>query len=413
MARTKKIGLKSNHSNAPPAASRQPVAIDIARDCSELPDPAQKTEPPVHLDTTVRMNKTYRKDEDVNAQSIMPQAGKFKAQFVAGIRLTLSVDIGSNSNPGEVFTTGQKTGFLDLPLELRAMIYNYVLVVDNDTYEVAHFTCSSWSEIEHRHNFHRVTNIKHNHFALLTINHQIVAEVKASVPAKSFNFTSTYALDNFLFCEEHEVPRLMMANFNVLCKAKEIVVIVGKKPFSRAVGDHCIQLYDTMTELLPKPLHLVFVAENTGQSIELVCILFACTLDTTQRLTNASSIMPDALEGVGKEEESHAVVASLSIGSSVQRSNSRSLHLYHDSQVYSFRSDIVGIAQGSKFRCCKEEATRVQHEEKVKSREEEKNFRSKGRRKLISYREGLSVPRSHYAGLAEAEHLWIISLAVQ
>ena len=69
----------------------------------------------------------------------------------------------------------------------------------------------------------------------------------------------------------------MITNFNILCKAKKIVVIVGKRPFSPTVRDHCIQLYDTMTELLPKPLHLVFVAENTGQSIELVCILFACT----------------------------------------------------------------------------------------------------------------------------------------
>ena len=117
----------------------------------------------------------------------------------------------------------------------------------------------------------------------------------------------------------------------------------------------------------------------------------------TERLKSANSTMPDVLEIVKKEEKSHAVAASHSIGLSVQRSNVRSFHLYHGRQVYSFRSDIVEIAEASKFRCRKEEATRIEHEEKVKSREEEKNFRSKGRRKLIPNREGLSVPRSHHA----------------
>ncbi|KAH0283299.1 hypothetical protein KCU62_g9124, partial [Aureobasidium sp. EXF-3399] len=165
--------------------------------------------------------------------------------------------IASNSNSAEKSNTGQKTEFLDLPLELRAMIYNHALAVDNDTYE-------------DRQNSHRVTNIKPDHFALLTVNHQVANEVKANVTARSFKFTSTYALDNFLFCEKHEVLHLMMANFNVLCKASRIVVVVGKRPFSRAVRDHCVQVYDTMTELLSKLLDFEFVdAGNSDQRIML------------------------------------------------------------------------------------------------------------------------------------------------
>ena len=398
MARTKKIGLKSTHNIARPAASPQlpiatsnqsrpalPVAIELTSNTKVLAKTDEKSE-----STSCLNKKTHGMDSIVNAQFTMPQAGKSKARSIIATILTLSVGIGSNSNSGEISSAGQKTSFLDLPLELRAMIYKHALAVDNDTYEVAHVACSGWSEIEHRHNFHRVTNIKPNHFALLTVNHQVANEVKATVPAKSFKFTSTYALDNFLFCEEHEVLRLMMANFNVLCKASRIVVIVGKRPFSSAICDHCVQLYDTMTELLPKPLDLEFVdAENSDQRIELVCILFACTLATTQRLTSACSTMPDVLENVEKEKESHAVAASHSIGSSVQRNNVRSLHLYHDSQVYSFKLGIVGIAQASKFRYGKEEATRIEQEEKVKARGEEKNFRSKGRRKLNADRAGV------------------------
>lgn len=288
MTLTKKIGLKSNHNNAPPAASPQlpiatsnqsrpvlPVAIELTSNTNVLADIDEKIEC-----TNCLNKKTHGMDNIVNAQPAMPQASKSKLHSIMRIIPTLSVGIESNinSDSGERPNTGQKTGFLDLPLELRAMIYNHALAVDNDTYEVAHFTCSSWSEIEHRHNFHRVTNIKPNHLALLTVNHQVAVEVKANVLLKGFKFTSTYALDNFLFCEEYEVQRLMITNFNVLCKAKEIVVIVGKRPFSRAVGDHCIQLYDTMAELLPRPLDLEFVdAENSDRRIMLVCILFACT----------------------------------------------------------------------------------------------------------------------------------------
>ncbi|KEQ68829.1 hypothetical protein M436DRAFT_67748 [Aureobasidium namibiae CBS 147.97] len=169
--------------------------------------------------------------------------------------------IASNSNSAEKSNTGQKTEFLDLPLELRAMIYNHALAVDNDTYEVAHIACS-----------YRLLKLP-DHFALLTVNHQVANEVKANVTARSFKFTSTYALDNFLFCEKHEVLHLMMANFNVLCKASRIVVVVGKRPFSRAVRDHCVQVYDTMTELLSKLLDFEFVdAGNSDQRIMLATL---------------------------------------------------------------------------------------------------------------------------------------------
>lgn len=283
MARTKKIGLVSKQIDAPPTASRQhsyapsniqakptlAIAIETTRDCSEQPDASENIESATCFNAMTHERKTQSEGKAVKVQPTMPQASTFTQRSPFDIILTLSSGIRSTSSSGETSWEAQKTSLLDLPLELRTIIYNHVLAVDGNTYQIKHAHCTKLSEMQHRQNAHQVININPNHFALAAVNKQISEEVKASVPAKEFRFASTYALDNFLLTEKHGDLRIIMANLDILSQASKIEVVVGKRPFSRTVREHCVELFEMLAELLPIPVEVEFV-DTEGDSQTMV-----------------------------------------------------------------------------------------------------------------------------------------------
>lgn len=278
MARTKKIGLKSKHITAPPPASppsstassnfrsrlAMPVVIQLTSNTNKLRNIGQKTESVSHLN-----KNTDRMDTVINAQLALDKPSKFNARYIVEIILTLSVAIASTSKSGEMTSKGQKIGFLHLPFELRTQIYNYVLAVEEDTYKIECAPYTSCSEWQARQNAYKVTNINTNHFALAAVNKQISAEVKAhACNDKHFKFASTYALDAFLLTEEDGDLRIITANVDILSKASKGEVVVGKRPFSRTVREHCVELFETLTELLPTPVEVEYVdTEGDSQTI--------------------------------------------------------------------------------------------------------------------------------------------------
>lgn len=267
MARTKKIGLKSA-----PSAS-QPIALDTTG----------KTTVPARCFDTMTDKKICRGDTTIETEPSVPQTGKFNAHSDIEIMLILSLAIESARPSKEMSNMSRQTNLLDLPLEIRTMIYNYVLAVDENTYEIDHAHYTTQSEWQRRHNVHRVTNIDPNHLALSTVNRQISNEIKANITAPCFRFASVSALDNFLFCEEHddqnddandhpdENLRLNMTYLNILYKASKVEVIVGQRPFSRSTRAQFVLVYEMLSNLLPKPLTLQLItAESGDESLELV-----------------------------------------------------------------------------------------------------------------------------------------------
>lgn len=280
MARTKKIGLESKHITAQPPATPQSSTVSLDLESRPaLPKDIQSTSNTTKLAHTgqktefvSRLNKnTNRMVTDINAQLALKKHSKSNTCSILGNIPTLSVAIQPTNDSGEMRSNGQRIGFLHLPIELRANIYNHVLAIEENTYKIECAPYTSCSEWQARQNAYKVTNININHFALAAVNKQISAEVKAHVrDHKIFRFASTYALDSFLLTEEHGDLRIIMANVDILSKASKIEVIVGKRPFSCTVREHCVELFEMLTELLPVPLDVEFVdTEGDGKTITL------------------------------------------------------------------------------------------------------------------------------------------------
>jgi len=156
----------------------------------------------------------------------------------------------ATTHSDEHATTTNKTGLLDLPLEIRVKIYDEVLAVDNNTYEIEGKSSSRWSRYR---NFYRVTNIDDHHLAILAVNHQTRAEVKALVPSKILRFMTIRAFDYFLLARDDDYDATLKApELGLLHAAKKVQIVVGKRPFSRHVRRRWDEIRYILAELLPE-----------------------------------------------------------------------------------------------------------------------------------------------------------------
>lgn len=263
MARTKKIGLKSNHGSTQPAASRQPSKFSGCASHTSVMTLSVVIESISNITKTSarRSSEVVKQTKAVIAQPIMDIAGKSSTHLWIELRLTLSIAFEPTNTSNERPSTGQKIRLLDLPIEVRVMIYTHVLALADNACEVKHYT--RLSKCQRRRNAYKVSNIEHYHFAITSVNQQISNEIKAHVPAQSLRFASTSALDDFLLCGADEV-RLIMLNLNVLYKAKAVEVMIKKRPVPRPIREHCAWLYETLAYLLPEPLTIELVSEESS-----------------------------------------------------------------------------------------------------------------------------------------------------
>ena len=148
-------------------------------------------------------------------------------------------------------STTNKTGLLDLPLEIRVKFYDELLAVDNDTYEIEGKSSSRW----HRYrDFYRVTNIRDHHLAILAVNRQTRAEIKALVPSKILRFKTIRAFDYFLLDRgDYDVDaKLKAPELELLHAAQKVQIVVGKRPYSRHVRRYWDEMRYILAELLPE-----------------------------------------------------------------------------------------------------------------------------------------------------------------
>ena len=219
------------------------------------------------------MTNKKKADEDkaTAAEPTLPQPSKTLAHHPIDLILILSLAIEATTHSDEHAITIDKTGLLDLPLEIRVKIYDEVLAIDNDTYEIEGKSSSRWSRYT---DFYRVTNINDHHLAILAVNRQTRAEVRALVPSKILRFMSIRAFDYFLLDREDDDEKLKALELELLHAAKKVQIVVGKRPHSRQVRRRWDEIRYILAELLPESPRIELVDdEGNDVGVKRVCIL--------------------------------------------------------------------------------------------------------------------------------------------
>lgn len=166
------------------------------------------------------------------------------------------------------------TGFLDMPLEVRVMIYDMLLSIEDNVYEIKHFPSTPIRAFWYRDNVHKVSDIGPHHLALTAVNKQIREDIKTNLPTKDFRFIGTEALLNFVFNKGTPHPRAV--NVELLDKAAKVQVVLGSESSPHRFDIHWEPL-KYMVWHLDKPLAVEFVTvEGSDDGVEVVCGKIAC-----------------------------------------------------------------------------------------------------------------------------------------
>ena len=217
-----------------------------------------------------RKKKIVRTDEVADAQSAASrQLSKFIGRASYTAPLTPSTGIGMTNYVENEPRADRTTDFLDLPIEIRVMIYNMVLSTKGNVYEITHVSPTPWIITEWRDNFHKVSDIPTHHLALSAVNKQIRQDIKANLPDKDFRFIGTWALASFLF--KSGTVRPSDVRLDLLEKASKVEVTLGSEK-----SPHCIKYHwkplEWMTWRLIKPLAVEFIpAEGSDEEMKAVC----------------------------------------------------------------------------------------------------------------------------------------------
>lgn len=216
---------------------------------------------------TIKREKIAPSDKTVGAQpaaSGQPSTLRDCASYTASLMLcpgTQMPDIDDKD-----FRTNKPTGFLDLPLEIRVIIYKFAMSTNDNVYEIAK---SLWPAGTAKEHAHLVTNIEPNHLALFGVTHGIRTEIKAYLPNKDFRFPGTCSLERLLLGEggtRHSATKL-----NLLDKTSKVQVALGSEERPERVHVHWDAL-GWMVYALPKPLALEFIpTESSDESMKAVC----------------------------------------------------------------------------------------------------------------------------------------------
>jgi len=218
----------------------------------------------------LREKRPICKDSSLITQSASSrQPSKFSDCAGHTVSLTLSPGAETTLDPEDEPRTHSETGFLALPLEIRIMIYNYVLLTEENTYEIKDFPTRPHLTWSHRDNVHTVSDIDPHHLALTAVNKQTREEIKANLPNKSFRFIGTEALLSFLFNKTASYPKDV--NLDLLAKASKVQVALGSESPSHRIYIHWKPL-EYMVWHMTQPFAVEFVPTEGGEGyMKAVC----------------------------------------------------------------------------------------------------------------------------------------------
>lgn len=280
MASTKEPNSQINTAAETPTLSEPSENITYSLIDVGLPAAIKVATGSISRKTPARQSPEFwRQYKAAVARFKIKKKGKSSTRVRVELVLTIPAANKSITTSNEHASTADKTGLLDtLPLEIRGMIYENVLAVDDDTYEIEGISSCRRTRYE---NIYRVTNVERHHLAILAVNKQIRAEVKALIPSKTLRFKNTRAFDYFIFDREDDDEKLKMPELKLLYSAKEVQIVVGKRT-SGHVRRRWARIRYSLTELLPQPPSVELVdAEGNDMSAKYVCIIDRYHLERT------------------------------------------------------------------------------------------------------------------------------------
>jgi hypothetical protein len=177
--------------------------------------------------------KKARNGKTVGAQSTSRQTSKFSARPTHELIPTMSVGKKKAPNHQQPPGTSKKIQLLDLPLEIRVLIYGHVLATKDKDGQTNVFEIEEYGDRKQlqqyvRRNNFQPKNFGWNHTALLAVNRQVREEVQTYCDLKmAFKFRSTMALKQFILDGEYYFYDFSPVKINMLHAATKIEVMVG------------------------------------------------------------------------------------------------------------------------------------------------------------------------------------------
>jgi hypothetical protein len=177
--------------------------------------------------------------------------------------------------------TSKKIQLLDLPLEIRVLIYGHVLSTKDkhgttNIYEIEeHGDHKQLQQYERQNNFQPM-NFTWNHTALLAVNRQVREEAQTYCDLKmAFKFSSTMALRQFIYDGEYYSYDFSPVKINMLHAATKIEVVIGGREQSKRKNYRPLESLEDVVDALSVPLTVEFVAtQSTNQVTNKRCIRF-------------------------------------------------------------------------------------------------------------------------------------------
>ena len=222
------------------------------------------------LYSMLRERRPIRKDDTIiTPPTASYQPSKFSDCVSHTASLTLSPGAETTLDTEDEPRTHSETGFLGPPLEIRIMIYNYVLSTKGNTYEIKDFPILPHLTWSHRDNIHTVSDIESHHLALTAVNKQIREEIEANLPKNGFRFIGIEALLSFLFNKTAAYPKDV--NLELLLKASKVQVTLGSEPSPHRIYIHWKPL-EYMVWHMTQPFAVEFIPTEGGEGyMKAVC----------------------------------------------------------------------------------------------------------------------------------------------
>jgi hypothetical protein len=207
-----------------------------------------------------RHKNKARNGKTVGAQPTSRQPSKLSARPTHEVIPTMSVGKKKTPREQKPSHSGETFHFLDLPLEIRVMIYTHVLSTKNKDGKTNIYKIEEHGD---RNNF-QLKNFGWNHTALLAVNRQVREEVQTCCDLEmAFKFRSTMALRQFVYDGEYYYPELSELKINMLHAATKVEVMVGGKEQSKWTKYRPVQPLRDVAHRLSMTLTVDFIAKRS------------------------------------------------------------------------------------------------------------------------------------------------------
>jgi hypothetical protein len=211
-----------------------------------------------------RPKNKARNGKTVGAQSTSRQPSKFNACPTHEVKLTMSVGKKKTSSVQKPSHSGEDFHLLDLPLEIRVMIYTHALSTKDKDGKTNIYEIDEHGGRKLRRNNFRPKNFGWNHTALLAVNRQMREEVRTYCDLKmAFKFCSTMAFSKFIWDGSCKYPKLSKLKVNMLHAATKIEVVIGGSEQSKWKNYRPVESLQDVVDGLSVPLTVEFVAKQS------------------------------------------------------------------------------------------------------------------------------------------------------